>query len=174
MERESWLAPTETIIWRGRPSGGLLFKTSDIFVVPFTFLWAGFAWIWLALVLSSALTEPIDAPLDQGRPPLYGMAIFIIIGSVFSLVGLYISVGRFIADMMRRAGTRYYLTGRRAVIVANFFGKSEAFMPLTPNLPVTIKRGKRGSIVFGPNRSIAESFFSVFNFFCSVAVELRV
>lgn len=35
------LGPGETILWAGRPSGGIQFHGYDLFLIPFTLVWAG-------------------------------------------------------------------------------------------------------------------------------------
>jgi hypothetical protein len=89
----------ETIRWSGAPPAGLRFRQSDAFVVPFSLLWAGFAFTWETAVWTSG------APL-----------LARIWGIPFVCVGLYITVGRFLADAYARAHTRYAITDEAAYI----------------------------------------------------------
>src|SRR5213078_3004984 len=56
-EVQPYLRPQEQLLWAGRPDPRLLFSSSDVFMVPFSLMWGGFAIFWEAGVLGS------DAPL---------------------------------------------------------------------------------------------------------------
>jgi hypothetical protein len=89
----------ETVRWSGAPPTGLRLRPSDAFVVPFTLLWAGFAFAWETAVFTSG------APLPAR---LWGLP--------FVCVGLYITVGRFFVDAYARSHTRYAITDDAAYI----------------------------------------------------------
>ncbi len=137
MEEEirSYLQPGERLLWWGLPQRGLLFTGRDLFMVPFSFVWAGFA-------LSMFVTA-LRAP----SPPLP----ILLVGGLFSAIGLYVTVGRFLADAWLRRQTSYGLTDRRVLIArrgpfANFTALQLDHLP-TINLS---ERGKgRGTIRFG-------------------------
>jgi hypothetical protein len=40
------LNPVEKMIWTGQPQQGLLFRSSDIFVIPFNLFFCGFVIFW--------------------------------------------------------------------------------------------------------------------------------
>src|SRR4051812_19863506 len=96
----SELSTGEELVWSGRPRAGIRLSGPDLFLIPFSLVWCGFAVFWEKSVLG------MGAP---GFFPLFGL--------VFVVVGLYLVFGRFIADAIRRGKTFYGLTPRRAIIV---------------------------------------------------------
>jgi len=94
----------EKISWTGRPKTGIIFRTSDAFLIPFSLLWCGFAIFWESTVVMT------NAPF-----------FFKLWGIPFVLVGLYMIVGRFFVDAKKRAGTVYGITGERVIILSGIF-----------------------------------------------------
>lgn len=88
----------EQILWKGVPGKGHLFLPSDLFMVPFSILWCGFAFFWEFGVISSG------APF-----------FFALFGLPFIGVGLYITVGRFIWKVYIRKRTAYVITNRKII-----------------------------------------------------------
>ena len=74
---------------------------ADLWAIPFSLLWGGFAifWEWLAL--------------SMGGPVF--LAFW---GIPFVLFGLYLIAGRFWFDARRRSQTRYALTSERVLIAS--------------------------------------------------------
>lgn len=93
------LQPGEVLLWEGAPKPGIHFQRSDLFAIPFSLLWCGFAIFWEASVIAAG-----------------GPLLFKIWGVPFVLMGLYITVGRFFFRAWRLAGTRYAVTDRRVII----------------------------------------------------------
>ena len=104
------LEPDEALLWIGRPAQGVRFRMHDILLVPFTVLWAGFAFFWEISVLIAYLKS---AGQPDGMP-----VMFPIFGIPFCLVGLYLTLGRFLLDRARRRRTFYAVTDRRAIITS--------------------------------------------------------
>ena len=101
------LSPGETLLWSGKPRGGLLFRKTDVFLIPGSLMFCAFAVFWEYSVGSS------DAPL-----------MFDLWGIPFVIVGAYMLVGRFAYDAALRAKTTYGLTEQRAIIVKQLFSNS--------------------------------------------------
>jgi len=95
----------ENLLWTGKPKSGIVFRTADIFMIPFSILWCGFAIFWL--VLASR-----------------GAGIFALFGIPFVLMGLVFVFGRFIIDAKQRANTVYGITENRILIKSGIFSKS--------------------------------------------------
>jgi hypothetical protein len=93
----------ETVVWSGRPAQGLLFTSRDWLLIPFSFIWCGFAIFWETSVL-------------QTNAPLF-MKLF---GAAFVLIGLYFVAGRFLLDAWVRSGTQYAVTRKRVLIARSW------------------------------------------------------
>lgn len=91
----------ESLLWKGKPKQGIVFTKSDIFMIPFSVLWAGFAVFWEINVLRIK-----DVPI-----------FFTLWGIPFILAGIYITIGRFIHDYLNRKNTEYFVTDKRVIIV---------------------------------------------------------
>lgn len=154
MQIEDFLDNGEEILWVGAPPRGVVLRAWDIFLVPFSILWGGFALFWTLIVIVSAISQSEGGGIDVRFTP------FLIIGLVFSLFGLFLIFGRFIVDMTRRASTEYAVTTKRAIILSGFFGRSFDSMPLTASLRISVSGERRGSIKFGAGYG----FFDFMNF----------
>ena len=93
------LFPGEKLLWSGRPRQGLVLRPIDMFLVPMTLGWVGFAILWQAKLLD----------LQKSAPFLS------IVGIPFVVVVLYFLVVRFIMDAKKRANTCYGVTDGRII-----------------------------------------------------------
>ena len=134
------LLPGERIAWSGRPATGLRFAPTDVFLVPFTVIWCGFAVFWTISAVRAGA----------------GM-IFILYGLMFVTFGLAIMVGRFFLDAWLRARTRYALTDRRVLI--NRSGPLKDFTAVSldrlPDARLIEFKNNRGSIRFGHSAGVS-------------------
>lgn len=131
---QSELTRDERLIWSGQPVSGIRFQPEDLFMIPFSIMWAGFAFFWETTVLLT------DAPF-----------FFKLWGIPFVLVGLYTLFGRFVIDSIQRKRTYYALTSRRVVIITTWPGKNIQSLMLhtLPDITLSTGRGGRGTITFG-------------------------
>jgi hypothetical protein len=134
------LGADERLLWSGRPKQGLMFRPSDLFLVPFSILWCGFAIFWEATVITS------DAPL-----------FFKLWGVPFVLVGLYMVFGRFIADSSERRRTVYGLTNERVIIISGLFKRTVKSLNLRTlsDASLTERADGSGTITLGPSGGYA-------------------
>lgn len=94
-----YLMPDEYVLWNGKPEKGNLLTGQDVFMIPFSIMWCGFAIVWETSVLI------MSAPL-----------LFRIWGIPFVCVGLYMVFGRFLMKSYLREKTVYVITNRRVFI----------------------------------------------------------
>ena len=98
-----WIRPylqaDETVLWRGKPEKLHLLSAQDAFMIPFSLLWAGFAVFWETMVIV------------HGAP-----WFFPVFGGFFVLIGLYITVGRFLWKAYVLKRTLYAITDRKVLI----------------------------------------------------------
>jgi len=134
------LGPSEHLLWAGQPLPGLRLRTSDVFMVPFSLLWGGFAFFWEWSVIRS------NAPF-----------FFRLWGIPFVLVGLHMIVGRFFWDAYQRRNTYYGVTNERVLIVSKAPTNSVKSLSLRSLADVTLASGSdgRGSIQFGASGAFA-------------------
>lgn len=129
------LDPGERVLWCGQPKQGLMFRPSDALMIPFSLLWGGFAIFWESMAII------------EGAPLL-----FVLWGILFVLVGLYLIVGRFIVDAMRRKRTYYALTSERVIVVSGLLRRSVRTLSLKAlsDISVSVNSSGSGTITLGP------------------------
>ena len=134
------LNPGERIIWSGQPQQGLMLRAADIFMIPFSIMWGGFAIFWEFTVTS------------KGAP-----FFFIIWGTPFILIGLYMIFGRFFVDKMQRSKTYYALTNERIIILSGLFNQNVKTLRLNqlPEINISTRGNGKGTITFGAPHPMA-------------------
>jgi hypothetical protein len=124
----------ELLLWAGRPSGGIVFRRADTFMVPFSLMWAGF------VVFFEVTAYRQD-----------GMNFMALWGIPFVLMGAYLAVGRFLWDAWRRAHTVYGVTNRRILILTSGLSRNTTTLALAnlPGITLAERHDGTGDIVFG-------------------------
>lgn len=140
------LSPGEQILWAGVPRKGIVFRGSDVFVIPFSMLWTGFAVFWLMAAAASG------APLP-----------FVLFGVPFVLVGGYMVIGRFAVEAWQREHTFYALTAERVLIASGLFSKKVKSLNLKTITEISLaeRRDGTGVITFGAQHPMAGAFGSM-------------
>lgn len=138
------LLPGESIAWSGRPSTALLLTSRDIFLIPFSLLWGGFAIFWEATALNIGTKASENAHTTVPD-------IFPLFGIPFVLIGLYFIFGRFFADAWIRSRLRYAVTNQRVLTLRKGMGSKFTAIALDklPALTFTERSNGRGTIRFG-------------------------
>ena len=139
-----YLTPDEYVVWNGRPSKGHLLTKQDIYMIPFSIMWCGFAIFWEISVLTHS---------SSFIGKLWGIP--------FVCIGLYIVFGRFIMKSYMRKETVYAITNKRIF----FFRKNQInTLDYHTNLTRTITRNPdgSGSIYFGSAASAQNTSAQLF------------
>ncbi|WP_205196090.1 hypothetical protein [Brevundimonas huaxiensis] len=133
-----YLSSDEDILWTGQPKQGVMFTGKDIFLVPFTLLWGGFALFWNVTVWMIP---------DAGEGAAWFMRLW---GLPFLCVGLYMIAGRFIHDAMIRKTLFYAVSNQRILILR---GRKLTSMEIRrlPKLELSERGDGTGSITFEGN-----------------------
>ncbi|MCX6182966.1 MAG: hypothetical protein NT150_13680 [Bacteroidetes bacterium] len=130
------LEKEEKLLWIGIPKQGILFSWFDIFLIPFSLAWGGFAIFWEYMALQI---------VSEGEP--FFEYIFPIVGIPFVIIGFQLMIGRFFSDKRRRANTIYALTNQRVL----FQQKEEIWyykLEDIKNINVSERKDGSGTIFF--------------------------
>lgn len=132
---DNCLYDNERVLWRGKPEEGHLLGQADVFAIPFSICWFGFAIVWETLAVT-------------GGAPFF----FCLFGVPFIIVGLYITVGRFFVRKGRMNSTRYAITDKRVIRCVK--GKVD-FIDYSNGVKIHTKMNSdgTGTITFGENPS---------------------
>jgi hypothetical protein len=139
---QSELLSDEKILWLAQPETSVIFSKSDIFLIPFSIFWGGFALLWEggALMASTDVTE--SGPIDL---------LFPLFGIPFVVIGLYFMIGRFWYKAKKKKHTYYALTNKRILILTNLFGKrfEGIYVNTLPVIQKSVRSDGIGNLVFG-------------------------
>ena len=126
-----YLSAGEMILWKGKPGKGHLFTSQDLFMIPFSIFWCGFAVFWVVSAIATG------APF-----------FFALWGSPFVCVGLYMLFGRYIWTAYIRKRTAYVITNKKIIRAK---GKKIDIMDgrTMPPIYITANRDGSGTIRFG-------------------------
>lgn len=125
----------EEILWSGQPENKI-FSSSDMFLIPFSLFWGGFAILWETIAIVSG------API-----------FFCIFGIPFVLVGFYLMFGRFITKMIKNKHTYYAVTNKRVMIYIEMRNRQmhTQFINEIPSISKSVNKMGVGTIRFGCN-----------------------
>ena len=138
---ERHLSSGEHVEWIGKPDPTKRFSRSDVFLIPFSLMWGGFAILWETLAIAG------------GAPWFFGLW-----GIPFVALGLYLIFGRFIYKADRKRRTVYSVTNRRVLaIVRRRRGEAveAVYLRSIPNISTNSVANGRGSVEFGLSSPMA-------------------
>ncbi len=132
----------ERLFWAGQPKQGLVCSGRDVFLIPFSLLWGGFALFWNLQVWSFPATGP-------GQPDWF----FRLWGLPFLIVGIYLIIGRFIHDAALRKNTVYGVTDQRVLVIRGLTSGKLSSLDIgrLPKLDLTEHKDGTGTIDFEGN-----------------------
>jgi len=138
------LLPGESIHWTGQPSRKVIFHRQDLFFVPFSLLWGGFAIFWEYTALGMGPFGAVAQRPDLSR----FLALW---GIPFVLIGQYLIWGRFLHAALRKKNIFYALTNRRVLILHAGRGGSlnAATLETIPNIQKSVRPDGIGTLIFG-------------------------
>jgi hypothetical protein len=141
-----YLEQDENLIWSGKPRSGIVFRSSDIFMIPFSLMWGGFAIVWEIMAIA--------IPKDEAGPVAI---IFPLFGIPFVIAGLYLIFGRFIVDARQRDKTYYGITNQRIIIISGIFSQNIQSLNLKTlsDISISEKTDGTGTITFGPTNPMS-------------------
>lgn len=142
------LLKDESVLWSGQPDPQRYFAPADVFLIPFSLLWGGFALFWEAGVLGLGVLGLWGNDSGEGGAPFF----FVLWGIPFVLVGLYMIFGRFIYKARTKKRTYYGVTDRRVLaLVRSPRGDhiQAAFIETIPSINKRIREDGSGSVIFG-------------------------
>lgn len=127
------LLPGERVVWEGRPYTGFIFRSVEVFLIPFSLLWGGFALFW-------NVTAWTTADLS-----------FNLFGLPFLIAGLYITFGRFLVDISLRKNLAYFVTNKRILVERRGSGSNTKSLDIKrlPALELDERSDGSGTIRFG-------------------------
>lgn len=133
----------ERLLWTGQPDPRVIFERVDIFLVPFSLLWGGFALVWEAGVLGLG----VFGEGHRSAVPWF----FVLWGIPFVLVGLYFIAGRFFYKAWRKRRTYYALTNKRALVLVEGRGRTlrACLLSAVPTINKSVRSSGVGTISFG-------------------------
>ncbi len=139
----------EHIVWSGQPDASVVFTKADIFLVPFSVLWGGFAIFWEASVLF------MKDNAGRGAPTLFSF-----VGVPFVLVGIYFIFGRFVYKKIKKQRTYYAVTNKRVLALTRLSGEQTdaMFIRDIPVLNKTRRSNGNGTITFGGSSLISSMY----------------
>ena len=131
-ELRSELESGERLLWAGQPRQGIRLQLFDVFAIPFSVLWGGFAIVWevMAFVM---------------KTPWF----FKLWGIPFVLVGLYMMVGRFYVDARRRAAMFHGITNTSLLFISGRSRRVVQRIPLRSLGSLSLQERGDGSGVIG-------------------------
>lgn len=124
----------ETIEWSGEPKREAVFSAWDIFMIPFSLMWCGFAIFWEISVIT------------HGVP----IIIFPVFGFFFVVIGLYIVFGRFVVKYMHNKNAVYAITNQRILVLGKRSVSARELVDI-PLVQKTLRRNGSGSLDFEPS-----------------------
>jgi hypothetical protein len=127
VEIQPELTNGESVVWSGQPNPSIIFHKEDLFLIPFSLLWGGFAIFWEA-----GVSGFWGSKTHQNGSWSFG----ILWGIPFVLIGQYLIWGRFFYAAWLKGRTFYAVTNQRVIVIQNGWKRQMAssYIDTLPNL----------------------------------------
>ena len=104
----------ETLLWSGQPLRKVIFHQRDLFAIPFSLMWGGFAifWEWGA-----------TGHFGNSANSHSSLTFFALWGIPFIVMGQYLIWGRFFYTAWKKGRTFYAVTNKRVIVVSIGFSR---------------------------------------------------
>jgi hypothetical protein len=135
----------ESLLWTGRPNPRVLFHSDDLYLIPFSLLWGGFAIFWEMGALGYWGNGP------KGGTPSIFMSLW---GIPFIVIGQYVIWGRFFYDGWLKRRTYYAVTSRRILVIQEGWKQKTSWMYITAVPTIEREGSMTGTIWFGPKSPV--------------------
>ena len=151
---QPYLFAGENILWTGRPKQGLALSGRDVFLIPFSLLWGGFAIFWNV----SVWTFPKTGESVDWFMPLWGLP--------FLIAGVYLIFGRFFHDAAIRKRLFYAVTDQRILVLrgSNSAKLKSLDIDRLPKLELTEHSDSTGTIELDGDSSFLGSRMNGFGY----------
>lgn len=134
----------ESLLWSGQPLGRVIFHQRDLFTIPFSLLWGGFAIFW-----EWGVTGHFGGSANRHPAP----GFFGLWGIPFVVMGQYLIWGRFFYTAWRKGRTYYAVTNKRVVVVSTGFTRKliDGYLHNLDSASLTLRSDGIGTIEFAPS-----------------------
>ncbi len=131
----------ESLLWAGQPLRKVIFHQRDLFAIPFSLLWGGFAIFW-----EWGVTGHFGSSTGQHSAP----AFFELWGIPFVLIGQYMIWGRFFYTAWKKGRTYYAVTNKRVIVVSSGLSRKliDGYLRNLDSASLTLRSDAIGTIEF--------------------------
>jgi len=148
-ELQSEMLAGETLLWLGQPSRKVVFHSSDVFSIPFSLLWGGFAIFW-----EFGVTGAFEG--SAHRAPDF----FALWGIPFVVMGQYMIWGRFLYTSWRKGRTYYAVTNKRVIVLNTAPSRklTDRYFRNLDSVSISTRSDGIGTIEFSPAADFASDW----------------
>jgi len=133
----------ESLLWSGQPLRKIIFHQRDLFAIPFSLLWGGFAIFW-----EWGVTGHFGNSGNSHSAPTF----FTLWGIPFVIMGQYLIWGRFLYTAWKKGRTYYAVTNKRVIVVSIGFSRKliDGYLRNLNSASLTLRSDGIGTIEFAP------------------------
>lgn len=151
------LLSDEKVLWSGKPSISKMFNIIDWILIPVGIIWISIGIYGLTFIIASMNQTSTFADHEMFMQFMRIMAL--IISAIFSALGMYLLVCRFIVKVFIKSKTKYAITNRRILIIQKgIFNRIKSVETNTINhIEISKLKHGKGKIFFFRANSIIKA-----------------